>query len=119
VTAAEARCGQPTIKGQHIQTDLGCHDPQPMSSLAFGREWKIRGKLSCVRGFAVVKTAAFLSIFAAAATAAISIAAIPAVCGSAASSAAPQTSVIRKVSKEDLIIGTVSSPIVSDWPRHA
>jgi hypothetical protein len=90
-----------------------------LSSLAFRREWNIRAKLFCVRGFAAVKTAAFLSIFAAAATAAISIAAIPAVPGGAASSAAPQTSVIRKALKDDSITVTASALIVSDWPLHA
>jgi len=98
---------------------LNCHDVWLMSSLAFGREWHTRAKLFCVRGFAGLKTAVFLSGSAATAIVGISIAATTAAPRDAASSVAPQTCVISKASKEDSTIGTASGPIGSGWPPPA
>ncbi|HLO25002.1 MAG TPA: hypothetical protein VK187_02735 [Geobacteraceae bacterium] len=119
MSATEAHCQQPALKRLHKQMALSCHDPQLMSSLAFGREWYIQVKLFCVRGFAGLKIAAFLSGSAAPAIGGSSIAATAAAPKGAVSSDALQTCVISGASKESSITGTASVPTGNGWPHPA
>jgi len=98
---------------------LGCHGQQPLSSLAFGREWHILPKLFFFKGFATRKDAALSFGSAVTAIEDIVIAAIAAVPKPGVSNAELPTVVISKVRKEGWIIGIVSGPIGHDWQKHA
>jgi len=98
---------------------LGCHGPQPLSSLAFGREWHTLPKLFFFKGFARRKDAGLSSGSAVTAIGDIVIAASAAVPKPAVSSAELPTVVISKVRKEDWIIGIVSGPIGNGWQELA
>ena len=99
--------------------DLGCHDCQLMSSLAFRREWITQAKLFCVKGFAGLKVVAFLSGSAAPATVDSSIAVITAVPKGVDSSDGPRTSDISGALKEGSITATVRETTGSGWLHPA
>jgi len=90
-------------------TAIGCHDRQPVSSLAFGRGWNGH-RMFCVRDSAAQEDAAFCSAFAAAVTAASSTAVIGAGSRRAGNNAALQTFVISRARKEGWIIAIANAP---------
>ena len=104
---------------ERLTMALGCHGPQPLSSLAFGRGWHTLPKLFFFKGFATRKDAGLPFGSAVTAIGDIAIAATVAVPKPAVSSAELPTVVISKVRKEDWIIGIASGTIENGWQEPA
>ena len=98
---------------------IGCHDRQPLSSLAFGRAWHILPKLFSVKGFVTRKDAALCFGSAAAAIGDTVIAVIVADKKHAGNNGAQLIFDINGLPKEGLIIETVSGPIADGRRKNA
>lgn len=107
------------LSHERFSMGLGCHGPQPLSSLAFRRGWHTLPKLFFCRGFATQEDAGLFSGSAVTATEDIVIAAIAVVPKPGVSSGELPTAVINKVRKEDSIIGIVSGLIGNGWHEPA